>query len=174
MVTIEKGQKLALDFDFSAKWGEAEQSPEQFVQSLNQVVAAAKEFRPMRSILFTPVGDDTSFWIPTVILPGADTCNILGLNSMKLDGQDITLPMYICNAKYETKEAAGAAYQKMSRFVTEKMGWKAMPGKTPSETTFEASSLPFGDEVSLELSTDGKVSFVYTTVKRASPSERRP
>jgi len=171
IVTIEKGQKLPLDFDFSAKWGGAEQYPEGFVQSLNQVAAAAKESRPMKSILFTPLGNDTSFWIPTVILPGADDCDVVGLNSMKVDGQSITLPMYVCRAKYETQEGAAAAYRDLTRFIAEKMGWKAVPGKTASETKFELTDLPSGDEVSLELSTDGIVNLVYTTDKRAQSSD---
>lgn len=171
IVTIEKGQKLVLDFDFSKKWGGAEQDSEGFIQSLNQVAAAAKELHPMRAILFTPLGHDSSFWIPTVILPGADDCDVVGLNSMKVAGQSITLPMYVCRAKYETQESAEAAYRELTRFIAEKMVWKAVPGKPSRETKFEQTDLPPGDEVSLELSTDGIVNLVYTTGKRAQSSD---
>jgi hypothetical protein len=175
-VTLDDRAIVTQDFDFSIKWREAENLKQAFLASLSQVLASAREERPMKSILWTPFGEDSSIgsiWIPSVFLPGADNCSIYSLSSMQINGQGVSLPTFSCDTLYANRDTAESGYHSLVGFVAQATGWTASTRSSTQTTSFQIADLPAYDEVLVRLtSKENRVTLSYETTMR-SPEWRQ-
>lgn len=163
------GQVVTQNFDFSIRWREAEDPANKFMEFVNLLLASAHEVIPMKSMIKMTFGEN--LWLPNVILPGSDTCDLYSIASMEIDGSSTALPIVNCHAQYDNRENAETGYSSLVRYVTGATGWSTRTGTYGTQLL--ASGLPDYDMLTIRISKENDVSFQYNTSCRSPEFRRR-